>query len=78
MLTKNVKKLVPAVDFGHNVGGLFDQEQKNICHAHRVFTTKYRAIFTNTKIRYTTGKEARTWLGGPNMRYWPQKSNFAL
>ena len=66
MLTKNVKKLVPAVDFGHNV------------HAHRVFTTKYRAIFTNTKIRYTTGKEARTWLGGPNMRYWPQKSNFAL
>ena len=28
MLTKNVKKLVPAVDFGHNFGGLFDQELK--------------------------------------------------
>ena len=81
MLIKNVKNPVPAVYFTDSVasvGGLFNREQK-ICHANRKFHRKiYREIFTNTQIKHTTGKEARAWPAGPNMKYWPQQLNFAL
>ena len=43
-----------------------------------VFTTDFRQIFTNTKIKHTSGAEAKRWLSGPNMSYWPQQLNFAL
>ena len=42
------------------------------------FTTNFRQIFTNTKIKHTSGAEAKRWLSGPNMSYWPQQLNFAL
>ena len=42
------------------------------------FTTKFREIFQKTKLTHRSGKESKTWLGGPNMRYWPQQLNFAV
>ena len=74
MLTKNVKTPVPAVDFANSnasVSGLFKQKQNIYVTPTEYFTTKYREIFRNTKMKQTTEKEARAWLGGPNMKYWP-------
>ena len=42
------------------------------------FTTKFREIFSKTQIKHTIGKESRSWLSGPKMKYWPQQLNFAL
>lgn len=59
-----------AVDFSKSVvsvGGLFKHEGK----IYVMPTTKYREFFANTKIKNTTGKEARALLGGLNMKYWP-------
>ena len=42
------------------------------------FTTKFRQIFTNTKITFRSAKYAKKWLGGPHMRFWPQQLNFAF
>ena len=42
------------------------------------FTTKFREIFQKTKLTHHSGKESKTWLAGPNMRYWPQQFNFAV
>ena len=43
MLSNNVQNPVPAVDFGDSiasVGGLFNQEQKNLRNSNRVFHHK--------------------------------------
>ena len=42
------------------------------------FTTKFREIFTETKITHTSGAESNKWLSGPKMSYWPQQLNFAF
>ena len=41
------------------------------------FAIKFREIFTNTQIKRTTGKEARAWPAGPNMKHWLEQLNFA-
>ena len=40
--------------------------------------TKFREIFQQTRIRHKSAAEAKRWLGGPNMSYWPQQLNFAV
>ena len=42
------------------------------------FVAKLREIFQKTKIRHTSASEAKRWLGGPHMNYWPQQLNFAV
>ena len=42
------------------------------------FVAKFREIFQQTRIRHNTAAEAKRWLGGPNMSYWPQQLNFAV
>ena len=52
LMSRNVKKPVPAVDFANSVasvGGLFNQEQNIYVTPTEYFTTKYREIFTNAK-----------------------------
>ena len=61
-----------------SVGALFRQEQKIYLTPTEYFTTKFREIFKNTKIKHTTGKESKAWLGGPNMKNWQEYLNFAL
>ena len=42
------------------------------------FVVKFREIFQQTRIRHNTSAEAKRWLGGPRMGYWPQQLNFAV
>lgn len=74
MQTKNVKKLVPAVDFGHNVGGLFDQEQK-IYVTLTEYSPRSTEQFSQTRKsgtrqgkRQEHGWEGQTWDIGPKSR----------
>ena len=72
---------VPAVQFEENPEGiseLFNQKINIFVSPTKYFTTKFREIFSKTQITHTTGKESRSWLSGPKMKYWPQQLNFAL
>ena len=72
---------VPAVQFEENpksFGELFNKKINIFVSPTEYFTTKFREIFSKTQIKHTTGKESRSWLFGPKMKYWPQQLNFAL
>ena len=72
---------VPAVQFEENPEGiseLFNQKINIFVSPTEYFTTKFREIFSKTQITHITGKESRSWLSGPKMKYLPQQLNFAL
>ena len=72
---------VPAIQFEKNPAGISELFHKKInifVSPTEYFTTKFRDIFSKTQIKHTTGKESRSWLSGPKMKYWPQQLNFAL
>ena len=72
---------VPALQFEKNPAGiskLFNQKINIFVSPTEYFVTKFRDIFSKTQITHTTGKESRSWLSGPKMKYWPQQLNFAL
>ena len=75
-------KPIPAVDFSEkiqsNIGDVLNKELKIYVTPTEFFTTKFRQIFKNTHIKFTTSKYTRKWLGGPHMSFWPQQLNFAL
>ena len=82
-LTLNYNPVLPApaVQFEKNPEGiseLFNQKINIFVSPTEYFTTKFRDIFSKTQITHTTGKESRSWLSGPKMKYWPQQLNFAL
>ena len=67
---------VPAVQFEKNpeaFGKLFNQKINIFVSPTEYFVTKFRDIFSKTQIKHTTGKESRSWLSGPKMKYWPQQ-----
>ena len=41
------------------------------------FVAKFRNIFQQVRLTHTASAEAKKWLRGPNMGYWPQQLNFA-
>ena len=72
---------VPAVQFEKNpesISKLFSKKINIFVSPTEYFVTKFRDIFSKTQIKHTTGKESRSWLSGPKMKYWPQQLNFAL
>ena len=73
---------VPAVDLSdsitQSVGDIFNKEVNIYVTPTDYFTTKFRSIFTKTKLKFTTAKYARKWLAKPDMSFWPQQLNFAL
>ena len=72
---------VPAVQFEKNPGAfgeLFNQRINIFVSPTEYFVTKFRDIFSKTQIKHNTGKESRSWLAGPKIKYWPQQLNFAL
>ena len=72
---------VPAVQFEKNpesISELFNKKINIFVSPTEYFVTKFRDIFSKTQITHTTGKESRSWLSGPKMKYWPQQLNFAL
>ena len=71
-----------AVDFSKkiqtNIGDILNKELKIYVTPAEFLTTKFRQIFKDTQIKFTTAKYGRKWLGGPHMSSWPQQLNFAL
>ena len=56
----NPKKQIPAVDFSEkiqsSIGDVLNKELKFYVTPTEFFTTKFRQIFKNTQIQFTTGK----------------------
>ena len=77
-------QLTPAVDFSEaidksmHIGGILNKELKIYVTPTEFFTTKFREIFKNIQITFTTAKYGRKWVKGPNLSFWPQQLNFAL
>ena len=81
ILNDQSNRPVPAIQFEKNPAGiseLFNQKINIFVSPTEYFVTKFRDIFSKTQITHTTGKESRSWLSGPKMKYWPQQLNFAL
>ena len=38
---------------------------------------RFRDVFKNQQIKFTSASECRRWQAGPNWRYWPQQLNLA-
>ena len=67
---------IPALAFhgnypGHSMKQIFNDKINIYVTPDQYFTTKFREIFQKTKL-------TKTWLAGPNMKYWPQQLNFAV
>jgi len=72
---------IPAVDFRKVVLRLkkfFNKPTNIYVPPDLYFTTKLREIFQKTKLRHTTRAKSKHWLGGPDMKHWPQHLNFAV
>ena len=72
---------IPAVDVTEAVPSLakISNEEKRIyATPDEFFVTKFRAISQQTRLTHTASADAKTWLGGPNKKYWPQQLNFAM
>ena len=72
---------IPAVDFAEKVTSLakiFNEDKKIYPTTEEFFVTKFRNIFQQTRLTHTASAESKTWLAGPNMKYWPQQLNFAV
>ena len=41
------------------------------------FSSKFCYVFQQTRLTHTATAEAKNWLRGQNMKYWPQQLNFA-
>ena len=71
----------PAVDFTEpapSVAKIFNQENKIYATPDEFFVKKFRDIFQQTMLTHRSSAEAKTWLRGPNINYWPQQLNFAV
>ena len=72
---------IPAVHFTEAAPSLkkiFNNPINIYVRPESFFVAKFREIFQQTRIRHNTAAEAKRWLGGPNMSYWPQQLNFAV
>ena len=71
---------IPAVEFTEtapSIAKIFNKENRIYATPDEFFTTKFRDIFQQTRLKHTTSAEAKTWLRGPNMKYWSQQLSFA-
>ena len=72
---------IPAVGFhdaAPSLKKIFNNQLNIYVTPDQYFTTKFREIFQETKLTHHSGKESKTWLAGPNIKYWPQQLNFAV
>ena len=82
--TKQPQMPIPAVDFSEeidksrHIGDTLNKELKIYVTPTEFFTTKFREIFKNTQITFTTAKYERKLVKCPNLSFWPQQLNFAL
>ena len=72
---------IPAVEFTESVPSIakiFNQEIRIYATPDEFFVAKFRNIFQQVILTHKASTEAKKWLGGPNMGYWPQQLNFAV
>ena len=72
---------IPAVGFhdaAPNLKKIFNDQLNIYVTPDLYFTTKLREIFQKTKLAHHSAKESKTWLAGPNIKYWPQQLNLAV
>ena len=72
---------IPAIEFTESapsIAKIFNEGNRIYATPDEFFVTKFRDIFQKTRLTHTASAEAKTWLGGPNMKYWPQQLNFAV
>ena len=72
---------IPAVEFTEQAPSntkIFSKENRIYATPDEFFTTKFRDIFQQTRLKHTASAEAKTWLRGPNMKYWAQQLSFAV
>ena len=71
---------IPAVEFTETAPSVAKIFKQNRIYAtpDEFFTTKFRDIFQQTRLKHTTSAEAKTWLRAPNMKYWSQQLSFAV
>ena len=72
---------IPVVDFTEpapSIAKIFNQENRIYATPDEFFVTKFRGIFQQTRLTHRSSAEAKTWLRGPNIKYWPQQLNFAV
>ena len=76
-----LKTKIPAVDFTEaapSLAKIFNEEKRIYATPDEFFVAKFRNIFQQTRLKHTASADAKTWLRGPNMKYWPQQLNFAV
>ena len=78
-LNPSPKLVVPAISFDKTA------HLNDMLINHEIYVTptdkfqiKFRDIFVDTMLTHYSGKEARRWLSGPNMKLWPQQLNWAV
>ena len=72
---------IPAVEFTESapsIATILNQENRIYATPDKFFVTEFCNIFQQTWLTHRTSAESKTWLGGPNMKYWPQQLNFAV
>ena len=72
---------IPAVEFTEpapSIAKIFNEGNRIYATPDEFFVTKFRDIFQQTRLTHRTSAKAKTWLGDPNMKYWPQQLNFAV
>ena len=70
---------IPAVEFTESAPGIAEIFKENRIYAtpDEFFVAKFRNIFQQVRLTHKALAEAKTWLRGPNMGYWPQQLNIA-
>ena len=59
-----------------STGGV--KSEVTIYHSQRESTVvRFRDVFKNQQIKFTSASECKKWQTGPNWKYWPQKLNLA-
>ena len=80
-LLKTKRELpIPAVHFTApvpSIAKIFNKENRIYATPDNFLVTKFRGIFQQTRLTHRSSAEAKTWLRGPNIKYWPQQLNFA-
>ena len=71
---------IPAIEFTESAPSVAKIFNQNRIYAtpDEFFSTKFCGIFQQTRLKHTSSAEAKTWLQGPNMKYWSQQLSFAV
>jgi len=68
---------IPAVNFTEaapSLKNIFNGPFEIYVTPDSLFAVELRDIFQQTRIRHNSAEESKSWLGGPNMKCWPQQA----